>query len=40
VTQLKAYAEGQRQQPMMSDIAARLGKKEMEDVASYIQGLH
>jgi cytochrome c553 len=40
VNQLKAYAEGQRQQLMMSDIAARMSKKEMEDVASYIQGLY
>lgn len=40
INQLKAYAEGQRHQPMMSDIAARLSTKEMEDVASYIQGLY
>jgi cytochrome c553 len=40
VNQLKAYAEGQREQVMMTDIASRLSKKEMEDVASYIQGLH
>ena len=42
--QLQAYASGQRSNDgdgaIMRDIAARLNSKEMQAVASYIQGLH
>ncbi|MGH8611276.1 MAG: c-type cytochrome [Gammaproteobacteria bacterium] len=42
--QLQAYAAGQRSNDgegaIMRDIAARLSSKEMQAVASYIQGLH
>lgn len=42
--QLQAYASGQRSNDgegaVMRDIAARLSNKEMQAVASYIQGLH
>ncbi|MGH8658840.1 MAG: c-type cytochrome [Gammaproteobacteria bacterium] len=42
--QLRAYASGQRsndgESAVMRDIAARLSSKEMQAVASYIQGLH
>ncbi|MGH8604127.1 MAG: c-type cytochrome [Gammaproteobacteria bacterium] len=42
--QLQAYASGQRSNDgegaIMRDIAARLSSKEMQAVASYIQGLH
>jgi cytochrome c553 len=40
LSQLKAYADGQRNNLMMNDIAARLSNKEMTDVASYIEGLY
>ena len=42
VTQLKAYASGQRTSPnaMMEDIAKRMSEEDMKAVANFIQGLH
>ncbi|ASP17063.1 c-type cytochrome [Neisseria sp. 23W00296] len=42
VTQLKAYASGQRTSPngMMEDIVKRMSEEEINAVANFIQGLH
>lgn len=40
VTQLQAFASGQRASPMMGTIASRLTTAQMQAVASYIEGLH
>ena len=42
MTQLKAYASGQRKSPnnMMEDVVKRMSEEEMNAVANFIQGLH
>ncbi|QEY26798.1 c-type cytochrome [Neisseria zalophi] len=40
VEQMKAYRSGQRQNPIMVDIASRLSDDELDAVANFIQGLH
>ncbi|MDO4878661.1 MAG: c-type cytochrome [Neisseria sp.] len=42
ITQLKAYASGQRTSPngMMEDVAKRMSEDDMKAVANFIQGLH
>lgn len=40
VSQLQAFASGDRKSPMMDTIAARLSAEQMKAVASYIEGLH
>jgi cytochrome c553 len=40
VAQLKAYQEGTRSHPMMDGVVHHMTTKDMQAVASYIQGLH
>ncbi len=40
VTQLQAYQNGQRTNPIMADIAKRMTAEEVDAVANFIQGLH
>ncbi|MCS4532689.1 c-type cytochrome [Neisseria montereyensis] len=39
IEQMKAYQSGQRQNPIMADIASRLSDDELDAVANFIQGL-